>query len=300
MIEDKSFASIPVFLGIDAGGSTLRCTAVDENCSLLEKYKEKRNMNFASCGRDGIYDAFTVIRKRYERVEGICLSMAGIAGKQEFSQVESIIKDLFPNLMNLEIYPDAMGTLVANFGDQGGISVIAGTGAIVTGKNRDGEFYRSGGWGYLLGDEGSGFWIVKEAAIAYLNYKDNLGGYHDCFEVFDRKFPVPPRDFASVFYQGERRNEIAALSKQLLEYYDELINGLLDTGIKTLHKRIQNIYRFIYSEKTLSIVLNGGMFSNKRYHDEFIREFEEMNEDLKIKESVDEVETHLAVRMAKK
>jgi glucosamine kinase len=43
-----------------------------------------------------------------------------------------------------------------------GIAVICGTGSIATGGWRDHEAW-AGGWGYLLGDEGSGYWIVRSA-----------------------------------------------------------------------------------------------------------------------------------------
>nr|WP_307080050.1 BadF/BadG/BcrA/BcrD ATPase family protein [Arthrobacter pascens] len=44
-----------------------------------------------------------------------------------------------------------------------GVAVIAGTGSAAWGKNAAGEEARAGGWGYLLGDEGSGYWLGREA-----------------------------------------------------------------------------------------------------------------------------------------
>ncbi|MCA4132404.1 N-acetylglucosamine kinase [Arthrobacter sp. M4] len=44
-----------------------------------------------------------------------------------------------------------------------GVAVIAGTGSAAWGKNDDGDEARAGGWGYLLGDEGSGYWLGREA-----------------------------------------------------------------------------------------------------------------------------------------
>ena len=43
------------------------------------------------------------------------------------------------------------------------MAVIAGTGSAAWGKNAQGEEARAGGWGYLLGDEGSGYWLGREA-----------------------------------------------------------------------------------------------------------------------------------------
>ncbi|NQD86757.1 ATPase [Paenarthrobacter sp. CM16] len=53
--------------------------------------------------------------------------------------------------------------LLAAGGASTGVAVIAGTGSAAWGKNDAGEEARAGGWGYLLGDEGSGYWLGREA-----------------------------------------------------------------------------------------------------------------------------------------
>ncbi|MDP5227080.1 MULTISPECIES: BadF/BadG/BcrA/BcrD ATPase family protein [Arthrobacter] len=53
--------------------------------------------------------------------------------------------------------------LLAAAGARTGVAVIAGTGSAAWGRNDAGEESRSGGWGYLLGDEGSGYWLSREA-----------------------------------------------------------------------------------------------------------------------------------------
>src|SRR5947209_1166737 len=47
-----------------------------------------------------------------------------------------------------------------------GVAIIAGTGSIVLGRNAQGKGVRAGGWGYLLGDEGSGYYVAQQALIA--------------------------------------------------------------------------------------------------------------------------------------
>jgi len=56
-----------------------------------------------------------------------------------------------------------------------GIVVIGGTGSIAYGQNADGRTARAGGWGYLFGDEGGGFWIVREAMRAALRWEEDWG-----------------------------------------------------------------------------------------------------------------------------
>ena len=53
--------------------------------------------------------------------------------------------------------------------------MISGTGSIAFGKNAQGRTARAGGWGYLFGDEGGGFWIVREAMRAALRWEEGWG-----------------------------------------------------------------------------------------------------------------------------
>jgi N-acetylglucosamine kinase len=56
-----------------------------------------------------------------------------------------------------------------------GIAVIAGTGAIAFGRNAEGRVARAGGWGYVFGDEGSGFDTVRQALRAALRMEEGWG-----------------------------------------------------------------------------------------------------------------------------
>src|SRR5204863_821295 len=70
---------------------------------------------------------------------------------------------------------DALIALVAGAGDNPGIVVIAGTGSIVYGRSAAGEAARAGGWGHMIGDEGSGYWIGREALAAVMRAADGRG-----------------------------------------------------------------------------------------------------------------------------
>ena len=65
--------------------------------------------------------------------------------------------------------------LVAGVGDEPGVVIVAGTGSIAYGRNARGEAARAGGWGYVLGDEGSGYWIGRLALRAVVRQADGRG-----------------------------------------------------------------------------------------------------------------------------
>jgi len=73
------------------------------------------------------------------------------------------------------IVNDALIALETGAPGQPGVVIISGTGSIAYGRNAAGEAARSGGWGYVLGDEGSGYWIGRAALRAVLRAADYRG-----------------------------------------------------------------------------------------------------------------------------
>jgi N-acetylglucosamine kinase-like BadF-type ATPase len=59
------------------------------------------------------------------------------------------------------VVSDVLPVLAAASDDAWGIALVAGTGSIAFGRSRDGRTVRTGGWGYLLGDDGSGYAIGR-------------------------------------------------------------------------------------------------------------------------------------------
>jgi len=70
---------------------------------------------------------------------------------------------------------DVVGAWAAATGAQPGIGAISGTGSNVFGVGPDGHAWRVGGWGHLLGDEGSGYWLGAESIRAALRDRDGSG-----------------------------------------------------------------------------------------------------------------------------
>jgi N-acetylglucosamine kinase-like BadF-type ATPase len=95
---------------------------------------------------------------------------AGVRGLSLPGRRETLALELsarFPQA-DVRISNDALVALWAGLAGQPGIAVLAGTGSIALARSADGREGRAGGWGYLLGDEGSGFWLGREALAAYL------------------------------------------------------------------------------------------------------------------------------------
>jgi N-acetylglucosamine kinase-like BadF-type ATPase len=101
--------------------------------------------------------------------EAACLGFSGgVADKDAYSR-EFIRSRAF------KITHDAEIALTGATGGEPGIIVIAGTGSIAFGKNADGRTSRAGGWGYIFGDEGGGFDVVRQGLRAALAMEEGWG-----------------------------------------------------------------------------------------------------------------------------
>ncbi len=76
---------------------------------------------------------------------------------------------------DLNIESDARVALEGAFLGKCGIVVIGGTGSVVFGKDDKGKIHRAGGWGRYIGDEGSGYYLGREAFRAVAKMMDGRG-----------------------------------------------------------------------------------------------------------------------------
>ncbi len=116
----------------------------------------------------------TAIGDRDITPAAICLGIAGVDREDEARTVSAIMRRIARHSRVL-VVNDALIALVAGAGDAAGIVLIAGTGSIAYGRNARGEAARAGGWGHMIGDEGSGYWIGREALAAVMRAGDGRG-----------------------------------------------------------------------------------------------------------------------------
>jgi N-acetylglucosamine kinase-like BadF-type ATPase len=94
-----------------------------------------------------------------------CFSLSGYLEGDELvpSIVSQEMRRTLPETEKIQTVPDYVGNWAAATRGEPGIVVISGGGAVAYGRTASGDSLRVGGWGHLLGDEGSGYWIGLEA-----------------------------------------------------------------------------------------------------------------------------------------
>lgn len=167
-----------VVLGIDAGGTKTICSAADEAGRILHSARGA-GANLISLGEHGVEAVLrTVIAEALadhsEPPAAVCLGMAGVDQPREADVIRSILARLGLETRIL-IVNDSLIALEAGAPGSPGVVVASGTGSIVYGRDASGHAARSGGWGHLLADEGSGFAIGREALRAVVRAGDRRG-----------------------------------------------------------------------------------------------------------------------------
>lgn len=165
-------------LGIDGGGSNLRVAVVDEQLKVLAQTTHG-TANPSAIGRDAsaalIQEAIReVIALTGSNVSiyAVGIGIAGAAATHSAEWLRQTVKTVLPDIqvaasMDYEI------ALVGAHGKRRGLLILAGTGTVGYGVNDAGESAQVGGWGYLLGDEGGGYWIGLQALKALTRWADN-------------------------------------------------------------------------------------------------------------------------------
>src|SRR5579862_6474969 len=170
---------MPWFLGIDGGGSKTTCLLGDERAVLASataagsnpiRVGEERSRQALHAA---ISQACASAKIQPSRLTRTCIGMAGAARPQIEKQVRVLLAEVVGG--QIEVAGDMVIALEAAFRGAPGLVVIAGTGSIAYGRNEKGETARAGGWGAVVSDEGSAYWIGREALAAALRLHDRSG-----------------------------------------------------------------------------------------------------------------------------
>jgi N-acetylglucosamine kinase-like BadF-type ATPase len=159
-----------LLLGLDIGGSRTRARLVKGATIVAEL--EGRGANPAALSQAIVERRLAELIGRLGPVRpfACCAGAAGAEVPAARARLEAVLAGLLPGTA-LEVSHDARLVLAAA-GREEGVALIAGTGSVAYGRDAGGREARAGGWGWLLGDEGSGAWIVREAAREVLRRAD--------------------------------------------------------------------------------------------------------------------------------
>ena len=195
----------------------------------------------------------------------ICLGIAGVDRAADEAVVRSIMARIGYKARIL-IVNDALIALQAGVENAAGIVIVSGTGSIAYGRNADGEASRAGGWGYVLGDEGSGYWIGRLALRAVVRHADGRGRVTSLTPRLLAHFGVQKAAelINKVYHDDLSPRAIASLAKYVQNARDEgdmVAAGILNRAADELMAAATAVMtRLEMADKSFTFVLAGGMF----------------------------------------
>src|SRR5262245_221724 len=256
-------------LGIDAGGTKTVCLLADERgVAVGEGRGPGANLHVA-----GELALEKVVHEVMEQAiadraivpAAICLGIAGVDREDEAQTVRAILRRIGFKSRTL-VVNDALIALVAAAGDAPGVVIIAGTGAIVYGRNGSGEAARAGGWGHMIGDEGSGYWIGREALSAVMRAADGRGPQTQLRAEILTHFDVADvsRLLRFVYDRAQPRMAVAALGplvQRVSEQGDAVATRILERAAEELVLAARSVTaRLEMRGAAFSFYLSGGAF----------------------------------------
>ena len=253
-------------IGIDAGGTKTVALLADEDGTVHSKARGS-GANLLVHGELGVEKVIFQVIEDLDAsgpVAALCLGIAGVDRPGEKELISAMLRRLGLR-QPLRVVNDAAVALVAGAPEGVGIVVVAGTGSIAYGQASNGQTARSGGWGYLLGDEGSAFWLGHAALRLGIRAADGRGQPTTLYERICEDLGLSSASgLVSWFYDQDlsrhRVAELASLVEEAAQAGDEASEELLDHGADHLARAARAVAGQLTFSGEYPLVLSGGVF----------------------------------------
>ena len=256
-------------IGIDAGGTKTICQLADAEGHLLSETRA----GGANLQVLGELEVEKVLYQVMEEALGdrrivpaaICLGIAGVDRPDDLAAVRGIMRRIGHQARVL-VVNDALVALEAGAPGEPGVVIISGTGSIAYGRNRAQRAARAGGWGHVLGDEGSGYWIGRAALRAVLREADQRGQKTALTPLLLKHFGIAQAQglLHEVYYSNLRPSAIGSLAECVEGAFregDSAAIGILRAAANELEASGLTVARRLgLVGEAFSFVLSGGIF----------------------------------------
>jgi N-acetylglucosamine kinase-like BadF-type ATPase len=239
-------------IGIDGGASRSKCILTDREGALIATAKGG-SLNPLTIGWDqfrenvrALLDGVLTSVPEKKRLN-LCTGLAGTGDEEVRSRAVNEIAALI-DADTIHVISDALAALWGAFQGEPGLLLIAGTGSICMGLDAGGNTARCGGFGRILGDEGSGYWIAVQAIRAALGSVDGRNPPTELVDIIYSEFQLNElKDIIPPVHTGQiTPDQIAQIAPQVLaaaksdqsavEIVNEAAGHLADLVISTAQK----------------------------------------------------------------
>lgn len=209
------------FLGIDGGGTRTVAAVADERRRIVGRGvagpSNPLKVGFPAAEREILLAARRALREAKAKpsdARAVCVGLAGVDRSPVHRRLLGWLRRSIPAKFHL-LTSDAATALRAALGGSPGAVVISGTGSIAYGRDTRGRVLRSGGWGTVFDDAGSGYDLGRKAIAAALRDYDGRGPHTQLLAKIVKALRLP--DITHVILRPLEPHEIAALFPLVLE-----------------------------------------------------------------------------------
>lgn len=236
-----------MYLGVDGGGTLTRALIVDEegraigvgqagpaNIHQVDRKTVRKNFHKA------ISSALLEVGEGDYSLTSACFGLAGSSAPESKERLMSVINSLpYIQGVNVKLMTDAEIALRGGLIDEPGLLLIAGTGSVCMGRNSEGELIRTGGWGVLADDAGSGLWIGRKAIEIAVRQADGRLSEGDLGNAVFEELGIASMDqIVSVLHSSALSKakiaQLALLVTRFAENGDEVSLHLVDQAISEI------------------------------------------------------------------
>lgn len=263
-------------IGIDGGGTKSRLYVADlSGAKLGEAIGGPTNLHaigeaaVTESLRSLIGSATEEAGRRIENCAALCLASAGADRPDDRAALEQIVAACGIRGV-ITVTNDAEPVLAAGSGGREGVAVISGTGSLAYGRRASGLMARAGGWGHLIGDEGSGYAIgAKGIAAAVRAYDGREAPTLLMPRLMEHLGLSRMERIVPYVYQSAGKKEIAALAAVVHQAYlegDEASARILKEAAEELALMAGAVIEALsFGEEPLTVVCSGSVFANMNY-----------------------------------
>jgi N-acetylglucosamine kinase-like BadF-type ATPase len=256
-------------LGVDAGGTKSRALLATERGEIVAS----ASAGGANLRTHGELEVEKVLHALAEEVSAAAGARAdavaaGIAGAGRPDD-EAVLREILRRIGFRErvvVTNDAHIAFVAGSPGRVGLALVCGTGSIAWGCNGAGEVARAGGWGWHVGDEGSGFWIGERAIRQVLRARDGRGPSTSLEGALLEHFAIPRvEEVVPAIYDREFPRHRVALFAVAVERAalagDGVAARILEDAADELALAAATVLRRLgLASSSYDVVLSGGTF----------------------------------------
>ena len=277
-------------IGIDGGGTSTQGALADGELNILAE-AEVDGTNYHNIGLEATRDRLEALLKelltsadiRMEQVSGICLGGAGIDSENDREAISGLFKDIGWKGPLLAVN-DGVAALVGGNRGLGGMVLISGTGSIGL-ASAGGQIIRCGGWGHLIDDVGSGYYLGISALKGIMEAYDGRRGPTKLWKPIAKHLGIEQEeDIIHFLYHPQRGKEkIAELAPYVIQLAkeDPLASEIMNEATAGLLKIIEGLLNqmptdLADTEKKMELSLGGSLLiKSEAYRETFIKAISE-------------------------